>query len=217
MDNPEFHSLPLHSSQPSTMIPPPQETTPVTEFTLTPDTMDQSPSVLSSSQIYILQPTTSSPSQVFETISSLAVTSAESLQTSNPSQLQRGSTPVNSVINGSVVNKNRGSSSRTTYSRSSRFSHTSRRGRSDGAGNSEDTIIQVRSEQARAKAEAKAKAKAAEAEQNHFQKVQVQQLLIKRRNMDPKRYSKAGKWKGCMDQCISSEKNPLTKSIGPLL
>jgi hypothetical protein len=152
MDNPEFHSLPLHSSHPSTVTPPPKETTPVTEFTLTHDTLDQSPSVLSSSQIHIPQPTTSSPSQVLDTASSPAVTSAESSQTPNPSQLQRGNTPVNSVMDGSVVNKNRGSSSRTTYSRSSRFSHTSRRGRSDGAGNSEDTIIQVRSEQARTKA-----------------------------------------------------------------
>ena len=90
MDNPEFHSLPLHSSNPSTVIPPPAETNPVTEFTLTPDTMDQSQSVLSSSQIHLLQPTTSSPSQTLDTTSSPAVTSAESLQTSSPSQLQRG-------------------------------------------------------------------------------------------------------------------------------
>jgi hypothetical protein len=75
-------------------------------------------------------------------------------------------------------------SRRTTYSRSSRFSHTSRRGRSDGAGNSEDTIIQIRSEQARAKAEAKAKAKAAEVEQNHIREVQEQRLLIKRKEME---------------------------------
>ena len=165
MDNPEFHSLPLHSSNPSTVIPPPQETNPVTEFTLTPDTMDQSQSVLSSSQIHLLQPTTSSPSQVLDTASSPAVTSAESLQNPNPLQLQRGNTPVNLVMDGSVVNKNRGSSSRSTYARSSRYSHSSRRGNSDGAGNSEETIILARGEQARALAEAKVKAQAAEAEQ----------------------------------------------------
>jgi hypothetical protein len=89
MDKPEFHSLPLHSSHPSSVIPPPVETNPVTEFTLTLDAMDQSPSVMPSSQIHILQPTTSSPSQVLDTILSPAVTSAKSLQTPSPSQLQK--------------------------------------------------------------------------------------------------------------------------------
>jgi hypothetical protein len=91
---------------------------------------------------------------------------------------------MNIVTDGSVANQHRGSSSRSTYCRSSKYSHSGRRGRSDGAGDSEDTIVQVRSEQARAGAEPKAKAKAAEAEQQHIREVQEQQLVIKRREVE---------------------------------
>ena len=184
MDNPEFLIIPPPSSRPPTVVPPPPTSIAVTEFTLSPGTMDQAPNVVSSSQFHIPQPTTSSPSLVLDIASSTAVTSAESLHPSNPSQLQRGNIPVNLVMDGSVVNRNKGSSSRSTYCRSTRYSQASRRGRSDGAGNSEDTIIQVRSEQARAGAEAKAKARAAQEEQQHIQEVQEKQLAIKKRGIE---------------------------------
>jgi hypothetical protein len=185
MDKPEdFPPIPPRSVCPPTVIPRPPVTIAVNEFTLSPGNMDQATRITSSSQIHPLQPTASSSSFILDQASSPVVTSTKSLQTTYASQSQRGNIPVNSFRDGSEVYKNRGSSSCSTYSRSSRYSHPSKRGRSDGAGNSEDTIIQVRSEQAQAKAETKAKAKAAQAEQQHIQEVQEQQLSIKKREIE---------------------------------
>jgi hypothetical protein len=178
-DHHEFHFLP-HSAPPTSVIPPPPGAIAVTEFTLDPGSMDQAPSIVSSSQMHVLQPTTSS-SFIPDSVAS---TSAEGFQTSNHLLRQRGNMSMNIVEDGSVANQHRGSSSRSTYCRSLKYSHSGRRGRSDEAGDSEDTIVQVRSEQAGARAEAKAKAKAAEAEQQHIREVQKQQLAIKRREVE---------------------------------
>ena len=98
--------------------------------------------------------------------------------------MQKGDTQRNLVADGSVVGRKQGSGARSSYSRSSRIPHSSRRGISDGAGSSEETIIQARGEQARALAEAKVKAQAAQAEQQHIREVQEKQLAIKRRGID---------------------------------
>ena len=98
--------------------------------------------------------------------------------------MQKGDTQRNLVADGSVVGRKLGSGARSSYSRSLRIPHSSRRGISDGAGSSEETIIQARGEQARALAEAKVKAQAAQAEQQHIREVQEKQLAIKRRGIE---------------------------------
>jgi hypothetical protein len=91
---------------------------------------------------------------------------------------------VNSVMDESVANKNRGPSSCSTYHRSSRYAQSTRRGRSDGAGGSENTIISARAEQTKALAEAGVKAQAAQERQQYLKEVQEKQLAIKRRGID---------------------------------
>ena len=130
MDNPEFLSLPLQSAHPSTVVPPP-ETIAVTEVTSSPGTMNQVPSFVPTSQGPPTQPITSS-SPMLDAASSTAVTSVESMQTQSPSLLEKGIILENSVRNGSVVGRNKGSSAHSGYSRSSRIPLSSRRGRSDG-------------------------------------------------------------------------------------
>jgi hypothetical protein len=58
MDHHEFHSLP-HSAPPTSVTPSPPGAIAVTEFTLAPGYMDQAPTVVSSSQMHVLQLTTS--------------------------------------------------------------------------------------------------------------------------------------------------------------
>ena len=181
MDNPEFHSLPPHSSHPPPVIPP--ATVAETESIPSSSTVNQVPSVVSGSQSPTPQPITSS-SSLLDTASSPVVTSAEGVQTPFPPLLERGNTSANSVMNGSVGGRNKGSSARSCYSKASRRPPSSRKGRSDGAGGSEETIILARGEQARALAEARVKAQAAQAEQQHIREVQEKQLAIKRRGIE---------------------------------
>ena len=182
MDNPEFFALPPHSANHPTVIPLVPATTAVTEVTVSHGTIESVPSVVPVSQSPTPQPTTSS--HVFDATPSTAVTSAEGMQTLSPSLLQRGKASVNSVRNGSVVGRDRGSSVRSSYSRASRIPNSSRIGKSDGAGSSEETIIQARAEQARSLAEAKVKAKGAQAEQQYIREIKEKQLEIKRSGIE---------------------------------
>ena len=177
-DTEEFPSLPQQSVHPLTVLPQLPSTIPVTEFTVPQETMDEVSMVMASSQNPILQPNTSLSSGP---ISGLVVTSNGDVETPDPSMLERGNMPANLFVDGLVGIRNRGSHARSVCSRSSRYSHSSRRGRSDGAGNSVDTIIQVRSEQARAQAEAKVKAKAAWERQQYLKEFQEKQLAIKKK------------------------------------
>jgi hypothetical protein len=184
MDNPEdFPSLPLRSACPPTVVPSPENIA-VTKATGSLGTMNQVPSSMPSSQSSPTQPTTSSPSVVLNPVSSPAVTNIESDQTPSPLLLQKRDTQRNLVADGSVVGRKQGLSARSSYSRSSKIPHSSRRGISEGAGSSEETIIQARGEQARALAEGKVKAQAAQAEQQHIKEVQEKQLAIKRRGIE---------------------------------
>ena len=157
-DSGEFPSLPQHSAHPLTVLPQLSSTVPVTEFTASQEMMDEASSVMASSQSSLPQPTTSLS---YGTASGLVLTSDGDVRTPSPSLLRRGDIPPSSVMSGHVGYRNGCSSTRSTYSRSSRYTHSSRRWRSDGPGNLEETIVQVRSEQARAKAKAQAKAKVA--------------------------------------------------------
>jgi hypothetical protein len=83
-----------------------------------------------------------------------------------------------------VVGRNRGSSARSSYSRASRIPNSSRGGRSDGAGSSEETIVQARAEQAKSLAEVKVKARAARERQQFLKEFQEKQLAIKKREKE---------------------------------
>jgi hypothetical protein len=166
MEDPkEFPSLNQHSAHSLTVLPQSSLTIPVTEFTAPQETMDEASIIMDSSQSPILQPNTSLSTGP---ISGLVVTSNGDVQTLGPSILERGNIPANLFLDGLASIRNRGSHARSVCSRSSRYSHSSRRGRSDGAGNSANTIIQVRTKQARAQAEAKVKAKAAQERQQYL-------------------------------------------------
>jgi hypothetical protein len=156
----------------------------VTEVTGSLGTINLVPSSMPTSQSSPTQPTTSSPYVVPNPVSSPAVTNIESDQTPSPTLMQKGDTQRNLVAYGSMVGRKQGSSAHSSYSRSLRIPHSSRRGISDGAGSSEETIIQARGEQARALAEAKFIAQAAQAEQQHIREVQEKQLAIKRRGIE---------------------------------
>ena len=181
----EFPSLPPRSRNPLTVLPPMTTTPPVAEFTLLPAMMDQASNVTASGNNPTLQPTTSSLTMFPEPVSGPEVTSIRNVRTPDPKVSERGGTSSSSVINGSVGDRIGGSKSHSSYHGSSRYSSFSRRGgKSDGAGSSQETMIQAKAAEASAKAEANARAKAAQAKQQCIREFQEKQLEIKRKEME---------------------------------